>query len=78
MLISVKNYVDFLSVVNRITGIEAIFYTEEVVGNTFRIWAILRNERVCASGNLGTKPGSFDTDFPDAVAITDTDFGIGV
>ena len=76
MKINVDNYADFVTAVKTVAGIDAVFYYDNSP-NTFRLYALMSGGELAAHVTpLASKPGSFDADFPDAVALT-ADYAIG-
>jgi len=66
-----NQYSDFVTVIRSIGALEAVFY-REVSGSDFRAWAFLHGGSVVVrspSTTPAAKPGSFDDDFPGAVAL---------
>jgi hypothetical protein len=78
MLLQPASYSDFLVLHSELGSSKtSIFYFDN--GSTsFVIWAILPGKTIAIySGNLVTQPGSFTTDFPQAIQVANQ-FGISV
>lgn len=69
MMISTTGYPDFLLVQNELgTNKSPVFYRDNGLGTQFVIIGVLPGGVALYSGNLSTAPGSFATDFPNAIA----------
>lgn len=75
MKIDTNNYADFLTTVKSISALDVVFFYDNTP-SAFRLYAIAGGRRiVCQAIGLTSEPGSFSTDFPDAIELTD-DFGM--
>lgn len=68
MIVQPANYADFVTVVTNFRGIENVFYYAPV--GHFFAHAMGRAGYVITSGDLGSTPGAFSTDFPAAISLT--------
>lgn len=70
MVVLPGNYADFLTVVDTLGAERAVMYRDNGLGTFFEAYAFAVDGRTCVkSGNLNTPPGSFSTDFPNAIAL---------
>jgi hypothetical protein len=71
MQYSSNSYPDFLNVVRRVGGAEAIFYWA-VSESDFRIFVILDGGSTVMTypASTAAKPSTFDADFPEAIALS--------
>jgi hypothetical protein len=73
MMLRPNNYADFVTVVKELSNKRDVFYFSAVSGASlfFVVHAIPEGrDFVITTGNLGTEPSSFSTDFPTAVRLT--------
>jgi hypothetical protein len=69
MQISINSYADFVTAVKAISGVDVVFYWDDSP-TTFKASAIMGGRKISINTPaLTDKPGSFDTDFPDAVEL---------
>lgn len=70
MQISVNTYADFVTAVKAIAGVDVVFFWDDSP-SSFKAQAIMRGGTISTAFSTGltSKPGSFDTDFPDAVEL---------
>lgn len=63
------DYADFVAAVRAISAIDAVFYYDNSP-TTFTAYVIAGGRKIsCLVSGLTSKPGSFDTDFPDAIEL---------
>jgi hypothetical protein len=76
MQITVNTYADFVTAVKAVSGVDVVFYWDDSP-SSFKVQAIMRCGHISTAFSTGltSKPGSFDTDFPDAVELPDN-FGV--
>lgn len=65
-----SNYADFKNLVAALRHVDAVFYFQPAEGVSFVIQAFLDGGSVVAECDTGTKPSTFDADFPHAIAMT--------
>jgi hypothetical protein len=71
MQISVNNYADFVTVVKSVGRIDAVFFWDGTgASSNFRIYAAFGAGGCCASIVQESEPGTFSSDFPDAVEVS--------
>lgn len=73
MLLQPGDYADFLLIHDEIgSNKSSVFYRTDN-STFFFIWLVSRSENIAMfSGNLVTQPGSFSSDFPNAIQITNS------
>jgi hypothetical protein len=71
MHIQTNVYADFLTLVAGLRGQGAMFWWENVGQTQFKAFAITNNGTTVVQfpGDTQAKPGSFDTDFPEAIQL---------
>jgi len=66
------NYTNFLTVVTGLgfSNKDTLFFFESIPNSRFDIWAFIGSVAV-SSGNVAIQPGSFSSDFPDAIQVAE-------
>jgi hypothetical protein len=76
MQISTETYADFVTAVKAVAGVDVVLYYDNSP-TTFTIYAICGGRKIRVNvPSLTSKPGAFDTDFPDAIQMT-SNFSMG-